>query len=71
MNRKRILAAVLAAVLAAACMANAGASGIRELIRFTGSGELFGLIDRRTCEWKYPEIVQAIMENCMYNRTGE
>ena len=38
---------------------------------FTGSGELFGLIDRRTCEWKYPEIVQAIMENCMYNRTGE
>ena len=42
MNRKRILAAVLAAVLAAACMANAGASGIRELIRFAGSGEPVG-----------------------------
>ena len=37
---------------------------------FTGDGELFGLIDRRTCEWKFPEIVEAIMKNCMYNRDG-
>jgi len=28
---------------------------------FTGSGELFGLLDRRTLEWKYPEIVEALM----------
>ena len=35
---------------------------------FSGSGELFGLIDRRTYEWKYPEIVEAIMKNCLYNR---
>ena len=35
---------------------------------FSGQGERFGLIDRRTCEWVYPDIVQAIMENCLYNR---
>ena len=38
---------------------------------FSGNGELFGLIDRRTYEWKYPEIVEAIMKNCLYNREGE
>ena len=35
---------------------------------FSGQGERFGLIDRRTCEWVYPDIVQAIMENCLDNR---
>jgi len=27
---------------------------------FTGSGELFGLLDRRSFTWKYPEIVKAL-----------
>ena len=35
---------------------------------FTGQGERFGLIDRRTCEWVYPDIVRAIMENCLVGR---
>ena len=35
---------------------------------FSGNGEQFGLIDRKTCEWKYPEIVEAIMLNCMKGR---
>lgn len=35
---------------------------------FTGNGERFGIIDRKTCEWRYPEIVEAIMANCLYNR---
>lgn len=29
---------------------------------FQGDGELFGLIDRAKCEWRYPEIVQGMME---------
>lgn len=28
---------------------------------FAGNGELFGLMDRRKCEWAYPEVVKAIM----------
>lgn len=28
---------------------------------FSGSGELFGLLDRRQFEWVYPEIVEALM----------
>lgn len=28
---------------------------------FSGNGELFGLIQRDTCEWRYPEIVEALM----------
>lgn len=28
---------------------------------FTGDGELFGLLDRATVTWKYPEIVDALM----------
>jgi endoglucanase len=28
---------------------------------FQGSGELFGLIDRKTCEWKYPLVVEGLM----------
>ena len=35
---------------------------------FSGNGEQFGLIDRIKIEWKYPEIVDAIMANCMFNR---
>lgn len=29
---------------------------------FVGSGELFGLIDRNSCTWKYPEVVDALMK---------
>ncbi|MDR0963296.1 MAG: glycoside hydrolase family 5 protein [Clostridium sp.] len=29
---------------------------------FEGSGELFGIINRETCEWQYPEIVEALLE---------
>ncbi len=29
---------------------------------FTGSGELFGIIDRKTYEWKYPLIVEGLMK---------
>lgn len=29
---------------------------------FEGDGELFGLIDRESCEWKYPLIVEALKE---------
>lgn len=31
---------------------------------FTGNGELFGLLDRSTLEWKFPDIVIAMTENC-------
>ena len=34
---------------------------------FSGNGELFGLIDRKTCEWRYPEIAQAITQNAGYD----
>lgn len=30
--------------------------------RFVGSGELFGLIDRTSCQWKNPEIVNSLMK---------
>lgn len=29
---------------------------------FEGNGELFGLIDRETCEWKYPSIVEGLIQ---------
>lgn len=29
---------------------------------FAGSGELFGILDRRNLEWKYPEVVEALMK---------
>ena len=29
---------------------------------FVGSGENFGLIDRKSYEWRYPEIITAMME---------
>lgn len=31
---------------------------------FTGNGELFGLYGRDEMEWKYPDIVIAMMKNC-------
>ena len=31
---------------------------------FEGSGELFGLLDRDTLDWTYPDIVLAMMNNC-------
>ena len=31
---------------------------------FEGSGELFGLLDRDTLEWTYPDIVIAMVNNC-------
>ena len=34
---------------------------------FSGNGELFGLINRTTCEWTYPEIAQAIVRNSGYD----
>ena len=35
---------------------------------FAGNGEKFGLIRRDTQEWAYPEIAEAILANCLYNR---
>ena len=35
---------------------------------FSGDGERFGLINRATLEWIYPEIVEAITANCLFNR---
>ena len=35
---------------------------------FSGNGERFGLINRSTLQWIYPDIVLAIQENCLYNR---
>ena len=31
---------------------------------FTGNGENFGLFNRASFEWRFPEIVSAIMESC-------
>lgn len=31
---------------------------------FTGSGELFGLYNRKEGQWTYPDIVLALMNNC-------
>ena len=33
-----------------------------------GNGEKFGIINRKTGEWIFPEIVEAIMAYCTYNR---
>ena len=35
---------------------------------FGGDGEIFGIINRSSGQWKYPEIVEAIMANCTFNR---
>lgn len=34
---------------------------------FTGSGELFGILDRRKAEWRAPEIVGALMRYAGYD----
>ena len=35
---------------------------------FSGNGEKFGLIDRKSVVWKYPDIALAILKNCEFNR---
>ena len=35
---------------------------------FSGNGEIFGLIDRKTCGWRYPEVVEAIMRHGGYDK---
>ena len=35
---------------------------------FKGNGELFGIFDRRTCEFRYPEIVEALMKYAGYEK---
>ena len=35
---------------------------------FSGNGERFGLINRKNCQWVYPDIVLAIQYNCLFNR---
>lgn len=35
---------------------------------FSGTGERFGLIKRQSCTWVYPDIVLAMMNNCLFNR---
>ena len=35
---------------------------------FHGNGERFGLLSRSDATWVYPEIVEAIMKNCMLHR---
>ena len=31
---------------------------------FSGSGERFGIFDRKSCSFRYPEIAQALADNC-------
>ena len=38
---------------------------------FSGSGEIFGLIDRKTCEWRYPEVAEAITRHGGYDKVVE
>lgn len=35
---------------------------------FKGNGELFGLLDRKNCNWTYPEIVEALVRYGGYDR---
>ncbi len=35
---------------------------------FTGDGEQFGILDRKQAAFTYPEIVEAIMKNCLIGR---
>ncbi len=35
---------------------------------FRGNGERFGILNRRTCEWVYPEIVEAMRTYSLYHR---
>lgn len=36
-----------------------------------GTGELFGLLNRRACEWTHPEIVEALIQYGGYDRIPE
>lgn len=38
---------------------------------FDGNGELFGLYDREAMEWRYPDVVLALVNNCEGNSTSE
>lgn len=53
-------------------VASASASGITcfwwDNHLFSGTGERFGLINRKTIQWTYPDIALAIRENCLVNR---
>jgi len=35
---------------------------------FKGQGELFGILDRRSAQWAYPEIVEALMRYAGYDK---
>ncbi|MBP3656311.1 MAG: glycoside hydrolase family 5 protein [Clostridia bacterium] len=35
---------------------------------FKGNGERFGLFDRKTCSWPYPELVDAMMQYAGYDQ---
>ena len=35
---------------------------------FSGSGEIFGLIDRKTATWKYPEVAEAMTRHGGYDK---
>ena len=35
---------------------------------FSGNGELFGILDRNTLQWRYPDIALAIEKNSLVNR---
>ena len=37
----------------------------------TGSGELFGLLNRRECEWSHPEIVEALIQYGGYDKIAQ
>jgi endoglucanase len=53
-------------------VAAASARGITCLVwdnhAFSGNGERFGLINRQTKQWVYPDIVLAMQANCLCNR---
>lgn len=38
---------------------------------FEGNGELFGLYDREAMEWRYPDVVLALVNNCEGNSSSE
>ncbi len=35
---------------------------------FKGNGELFGILDRKNCQWAYPEIVEALVKYGGYEK---
>ncbi|MBE5802142.1 MAG: glycoside hydrolase family 5 protein [Clostridiales bacterium] len=38
---------------------------------FTGQGETFGLLNRRSLSWTWPEIVQAMLQYCGFDEVAE